>query len=91
MIKSVINTAVEVTVRQKKIPGPYVGMAWREEGEIEIDPRQSEREYLLTLVHEWLHCALPRLSERSIIRLEQSLGGMLWSRGYRKKRSRAQK
>mgnify|MGYP003660740824 CR=1 FL=1 len=91
MIKSVINTAVEVTVRQKKIPGPYVGMAWREEGEIEIDPRQSEREYLLTLVHEWLHCALPRLSERSIIRLEQSLGGMLWSRGYRKKRSRARK
>jgi hypothetical protein len=91
MIKSVINTAVEVTVRQKKIPGPYVGMAWREEGEIEIDPRQSEREYLLTLVHEWLHCALPRLSERSIIRLEQSLGGMLWSRGYRKKRSSARK
>jgi hypothetical protein len=91
MIKSVINTAVEVTVRQKKIPGPYVGMAWREGGEIEIDPRQSGREYLLTLVHEWLHCALPRLSERSIIRLEQSLGGMLWSRGYRKKRSRAQK
>ena len=91
MIKSVINTAVKVTVRQKKILGPYVGMAWREEGEIEVDPRQSEREYLLTLVHEWLHCALPRLSERSIIRLEQSLGGMLWSRGYRKKRSRARK
>jgi len=91
MIKSVINTAVEVTVRQKKIPGPYVGMAWREEGEIEVDPRQSEREYLLTLVHEWLHCALPRLSERSIIRLEQSLGGMLWSRGYRKKRTRVRK
>ena len=91
MIKSSVNTAVEVTVRQKKIPGPYVGMAWREEGEIEIDPRQSEREYLLTLVHEWMHCALPRLSERSIIRLEQSLGGMLWSQGYRKKRSRAQK
>jgi len=91
MIKSVINTAVEVTVRQKNIPGPYVGMAWREEGKIEVDPRQSEREYLLTLVHEWLHCALPRLSERSIIRLEQSLGGMLWSRGYRKKRNRARK
>jgi len=91
MIRSSVNTAVEVTVRQKKIPGPYVGMAWREEGEIEVDPRQSEREYLLTLVHEWLHCALPRLSERSIIRLEQSLGGMLWSRGYRKKRNRARK
>ena len=91
MIKSVINTAVEVTVRQKNIPGPYAGLAWREEGEIEIDPRQSEREDLLTLVHEWLHCALPRLSERSIIRLEQSLGGMLWSRGYRKKRSSARK
>ena len=91
MIKSVINTKVEVTVRQKKIPGPYVGMAWREEGEIEIDPRQSQREYLLTLVHEWLHCALPRLSERSIIRLEQSLGNMLWSRGYRKKSKRGRK
>lgn len=88
MIKSSVNTAIKVTVRQKKIAGPYVGLAEKESGEIEVDPRQSEREYLLTLVHEWLHCALPDLSEKSIIRLEQSLGGMLWKRGYRRKSSK---
>jgi hypothetical protein len=88
MIRSKINVGVQVFVRQKKIAGPYVGLAEKESGEIEVDPRQSEREYLLTLVHEWLHCALPDLSEKSIIRLEQSLGGMLWKRGYRRKSSK---
>lgn len=91
MIRSKINPGVRVTVRQKKIYGPYVGLADKESGEIEIDPRQSQREYLLTLVHEWLHCALPSLSERNIIRLEHSLGGMLWRRGYRKKSVRVKK
>ena len=91
MIRTQVNPALKVTYRNVKIPGGYVGFAHQDEGLIEIDPRQSEREYLLTLCHEWLHILLPTVSERNICRIEKSLGGMLWRRGYRlkKKRKRA--
>lgn len=85
MIRTVVNPSVVARVRMRRIEGRTVGLADSETGEIEIDPRQCPRELLCTLVHEWLHLALPKVSERNIIKLEKSLGGLLWRRGYRKK------
>jgi hypothetical protein len=86
MIRSRVNPALAVHVRECKLENGVVGWAYKFNGLIEIDPRQTEREYLLTLCHEWLHHAIPSANERTISKLEKSLGGILWRRGYRRKR-----
>ncbi len=87
MIRTLVNPSLRVSVRTKRIKDicGAVGLAEQESGQIEIDPRQCPKEMLCTLVHEWLHIALPKVSERNIVKLEKSLGGMLWRRGYRRK------
>lgn len=84
MVKTVANPCVRVTVRTKRLPGKDVGHAYPRTGRIYIDPRQTEREYLATLCHEWLHCAFPRLQHRSLNRLEVSLSETLRNMGYRR-------
>ena len=83
MIKARVNPAVKFRVIKRKLDG-CVGLADTEDGTITIDPRQSKREYLSTLCHEWLHLAIPSASERNIIKLEKSLAKLIWDRGYRK-------
>lgn len=53
-------------------------------GEIEIDPRQSDFDYLDTLIHEYLHALLPTAVEEEIIRLSTQLSQALWNQGYTK-------
>jgi predicted SprT family Zn-dependent metalloprotease len=60
------------------------GIAWFEDNLIEIDPRQSSKEYLKTLIHERLHLLFPEWSEKEIARVENQLGNFLWKQSYRK-------
>lgn len=61
------------------------GYASQEDFEIEIDPNQGDKEYLNTLIHEMLHCFLPDLQERFIIRIADIMAENVWKKGYRKK------
>ena len=85
MKTTMVNTKPRIRVQQRLLRGNEVGHVL-DTGTIRIDPRQSERERLHTLAHEWLHVALPQLPERDIRKLERSLGGMLWRQGYRRKK-----
>lgn len=58
-------------------PGPY------SEHLIEIDPRQTKKEYLDTLIHEALHELFPRSKERKILHAGTSVANLLWRLGYR--------
>lgn len=51
---------------------------------IEIDPRQSPRCYLNTLIHEKLHILFPKLSERRVRLAAGELAELLWDNDYRK-------
>lgn len=72
------------TIVNKHLEDKVLGLAYQEGFEIEIDPRQSPKEYLNTLIHEMLHCFLPDLSERSIIRLADIITDKIWRRRYRR-------
>ena len=54
------------------------GQAWKEDNLIEIDPRQSSKEYFLTLIHERLHIMFPEWNEKKIAKAERELGNFLW-------------
>lgn len=57
-----------------------VGFAYQgSEHYIEIDPKQTDKEYFLTYLHELFHLLLPDLSEKQIIKLEKTFGLVLWS------------
>lgn len=60
-----------------------VGLAW-DTNHIEIDPRQSSKEYLGTLIHEQLHLMFPEWSEKEIVKAEKKLCNLLWKQNYRK-------
>lgn len=51
---------------------------------IEIDPRQCQKEYLDTLVHEALHIVFPDLSERKVASTSRKISSTLWKMGYRR-------
>lgn len=51
---------------------------------IYVEPRAQDELVLGTLVHEAAHAELPELSEEAIERLEEAIGKLLWSQGYRK-------
>lgn len=51
---------------------------------IEIDPRQTERARLNTLIHEALHLGDWGLSETKVIKLSGKVASVLWAQGYRR-------
>jgi hypothetical protein len=51
---------------------------------IEIDPRQSPREYMDTLIHEALHELMPRKKEAFILKAGTTIANLLWRLGYRR-------
>jgi len=69
---------IQPKVTQRKLAGNIVGYCYHQGGRIEIDPRQTDKEYFFTHIHELIHLALPDLSERQTIRLEIILGNSLW-------------
>lgn len=51
---------------------------------IEIDPRQSNKAYLDTLIHETLHLIYPRLTEKEVVQASRVLTKNIWKQGYRR-------
>jgi len=54
------------------------------DGVIEIDPRLGSREYLIVLVHEYLHHIYPWMTEDQVDESGELIGGFLWKNNYRK-------
>jgi hypothetical protein len=57
----------------------YVG-----DNKIEVDPRQSPKKLLNTLVHELVHHVMPSASESRVYRLAGTITEALWRNNYRK-------
>ena len=68
-----------------------VGQCWPKTRQriIEIDPRQSPKDYLDTLIHEALHELLPNKREDFILRSGTSIANLLWRLGYRQVKKRS--
>jgi hypothetical protein len=60
------------------------GQAWQSEFIVEIDPRQSPKKYLNTLIHEILHCLYPENSETKIKNNADILTKHIWDKNYRR-------
>lgn len=61
-----------------------VGLAYQGEGLIEIDPRQTSKEYMDTVIHESLHMFFPDWTERKVLTNAKKLTAILWKYGYRR-------
>ena len=83
-----ITTSVRIkkpSIKTTRIAEKNVlGYAYQNDFEIEIDPRQSSKEYFNTCIHECFHIWFPDLKEKHIIRLSDMLSEILWRRGYRR-------
>lgn len=55
---------------------------------IEIDPRQSPKDYMDTLIHEALHELMPRKPEAFILKAGTTIANLLWRLGYRRVKKR---
>jgi hypothetical protein len=51
---------------------------------IEVDPRQTSRERMDTVVHEALHYGRPDLNEAEVERVAHIIAGALWRDRYRR-------
>jgi hypothetical protein len=60
------------------------GQCYQEIGFIEIDPRQSSKQYFGTLLHELLHFYFPNLSEKKVAQLEGEMTKIFWAKGFRR-------
>jgi hypothetical protein len=61
-----------------------LGFAYQDDFEIEIEPKQSSKEYLNTLIHEMLHCFFPELKEGQITKLADIMADNIWKKNYRR-------
>ena len=61
-----------------------LGFAYQDDFEIEIEPKQSSKEYLNTLIHEMLHCFFPELKENQITKLADIMAENIWKKSYRR-------
>ena len=53
-------------------------------GIVAVDPRQTPKCRLDTIIHEFLHHVLPNGSETRVTRLAGQLTSLLWQDGYRR-------
>jgi hypothetical protein len=75
----------KITVVARKLKRQRaLGRVFLKEGIIEIDDRQTPREWLATLVHEALHVAFPSMEERDVIIAEAKIADILWRAGVRR-------
>jgi hypothetical protein len=63
------------------------------EGFVTIDPRQNQKEILITCAHEALHIAFPPMKEDDIEEAAQLIADVQWKLGFRipKKNKKKQK
>lgn len=60
-----------------------LGLITEGHGEIHIDPRQSPKNQLSTIIHEAIHAAWPEMPENEVLRGERVLLRILWKAGAR--------
>lgn len=53
-------------------------------GIIEIDPRQSSKKFLNSLIHELMHELRPELTDRQVRRVAAVLTDIIWKKNYRR-------
>lgn len=69
----------------RDLPGDICGLACKADNTIEIDPKiSSDLSILEVYVHEALHLADWRLSERKVTFRARYIAEVLWAQGYRK-------
>ena len=61
-----------------------VGQAYSDTRVIEIDPRQTSKNYLDTLIHELLHVYNPEWSENKITKTANEMTAIIWKKNYRR-------
>tara|TARA_B100000959_G_C14769991_1_gene537085 strand:- start:522 stop:815 length:294 start_codon:yes stop_codon:yes gene_type:complete len=61
-----------------------VGQAYTDAKVIEIDPRQTSRNYLDTLIHELLHVYNPEWSENKVSKTANEITDIIWKKNYRR-------
>jgi hypothetical protein len=59
------------------------GVCWSD-GRIEIDPRQSSKDFLDTLIHEMLHHFWPDLEEEEVSKAARIMASVAWKLRYRR-------
>jgi hypothetical protein len=62
----------------------FHGYAYRGVNLIEIDPRQTPREAIDTVIHECLHCTCPLWTEDKVRDVANEIAAVLWEDGYRR-------
>lgn len=63
---------------------PVWGIAWKRGFRVEIDPEQSAKPYLDTLIHEHLHILFPGATEDKVIASAEALTRAIWAKQYRR-------
>lgn len=74
----------KATILERKLGREKAYGLYYEDGLIEIDPRQTAKEYLDTCVHELLHHALPSFSEASIKKVSRIVSQGVWQQNFRR-------
>ena len=67
----------------KKLRDNICGWCYSD-GTIEIDPRQTQKQYLDTIIHELLHWVSPTWNERKVSATARLITRELWKAGYRR-------
>ena len=79
------NKSKKIKIIEKKLGREKaLGLAYRGEFVVEIDPRQKSKSYLNTLIHEILHCLYPNDSETKIGHNADILTKYVWDKNYRR-------
>jgi hypothetical protein len=74
---------LKLKIRERKLGRQRaVGLYYHGERRIEIDPRQTAKKYLNTLLHEILHYRLPTASEAKVSRIAGMLTEASWKANY---------
>ncbi len=74
-----------IHVRERKLGRERAaGQAFASDRLAEIDPRQPQREYLDTLVHELLHILDPNMSEEQVNEWAGVLSQQIWKARFRR-------
>lgn len=68
----------------RPLPGDTAGLACKADNTIEVDPDITAKETLRVMVHESLHLADWKMSERKVDFRSRKIADLLWSQGYRK-------
>lgn len=75
----------KITIIERKLGKERAdGQAWKDDGLIEIDPRQGSFSYLETAIHEMMHVLLPQLTEKEVTTKARKIAKELWKINYRR-------